>query len=277
MKDGALGASAAIAQVEEIVRGGANEKDVAYFIEHRGRFERTLRRMTELAPLPAKVLDIGSHYLHLSLALRAMDYHVVSIDAPAFADQPLMRARAQKGGIDNLAVGRLDDGDFLQEEGESFDAVVFTEIMEHITFNPVLLWRRVYDLLHVGGFVYITTPNSLTPWKMLHVLKRMTTLAGVGVSPEEIMHTVTYGHHWKEYSGDEIRKYFALMSPDFSVEIAHFNEDWKTAPRDASIKSACREFVRGVAANIPILRDQIEAIVRLDRRTRWLIEPPGFI
>jgi 2-polyprenyl-6-hydroxyphenyl methylase/3-demethylubiquinone-9 3-methyltransferase len=82
---------------------------------------------------------------------------------------------------------------------EDFDVVVFTEILEHITFTPVLFWRRIYKLLKVGGSIYLTTPNALTPWKMLHVVKRLVTQNGVGITTPEIFHTVTFGHHWKEF------------------------------------------------------------------------------
>lgn len=223
------------------------------------------------------MLDIGSHYLHLSLALRAMGYRVTSIDVPAFAEQPLIDARAIEWRVDLHTVDRLEDGDFLQGDDDSFDAVVFTEILEHVTFNPVLFWRRVYNLLRVTGFVYITTPNSLAPWKLLHILKDVAALCGTGLSPAETMRTVTYDHHWKEYSAREIRACFALLSPDFSVEITHFNESWKTPPRGNSIKSICRRAVHDLAAHVPILRDQIEAVVRLDARMQWSIEPPHFI
>lgn len=46
MNDGAC-PSAAIAKAQKIVEDGGNEKDIAYFVEHRGRFERTARRIAE--------------------------------------------------------------------------------------------------------------------------------------------------------------------------------------------------------------------------------------
>jgi len=73
-----------------------------------------------------------------------------------------MRQRAARHAIDNHKFEKVEVGDFLPNENASFDVVVFTEILEYITFNPVAFWRRLYELLRIGGMVYITTPNALT-------------------------------------------------------------------------------------------------------------------
>jgi hypothetical protein len=139
-------AESAIREVEAEVRSDGNGKDIAYLIEHRLRFIRTLRRIEELAPSRARVLDVGSHYLHVSSALRLMGYDVVGIDVGAFAEQELIRLRASRLGIDNRTIERLEAGEILPTESASFDVLVFTEILEHITFNPIVFWRRVYEL-----------------------------------------------------------------------------------------------------------------------------------
>jgi hypothetical protein len=67
-----------------------------------------------------------------------------------------------------------------------------------------------------------------------------------------------------------------MLSPDFVVEIAYFNYD-PSASHSATVKDTVRSAVHGVAAAFPPLRDQIEAVIRLKARTRWLIEQPGFL
>jgi SAM-dependent methyltransferase len=267
----------ALDNVEYSVRTGGNEKDLAYFLEHRPRFERTLLRLVEIVPPPhARVLDVGSHYLHTAAALRCLGYRVTAMDVGVFAGDALMQARAAEFGIDNQVVDGFERGLFRTGETEVIDAVVFTEILEHITFNPVLFWRRIYDLLTPGGIIYITTPNVLTPWKMLHVLKRLATLQGVGLTAPEIFLTVTYGHHWKEYSAHEIRDYFTRLSPDFSVEINHYNQPER--PRClSSFKAFVRAATHALSSRVPRFREEIEAIVRVTVKTRWSVEPPKFI
>lgn len=265
-------------EVEAAVRADGNDLDLAYLLEHMVRFERTIRRVAELAPEGGRVLDIGSHYLHLSCALAQKGYDVVGMDVSPFAGDDLMQRRAARLGFENRVIDKLEDGDFLAGEEGGFDVVIFTEILEHITFNPILFWRRVCELLKVGGFVYITTPNSLTLWKIMHVIKRLLTLNGVGLTAAEIFHTVTYGHHWKEYSASEVRDYFPELSPNLSVEITHFNYPALTSEHSVrSFKAGVRRAVHGVSAVIPPFRDQLEILVRLNAQTKWSVAPPRFV
>jgi 2-polyprenyl-6-hydroxyphenyl methylase/3-demethylubiquinone-9 3-methyltransferase len=180
--------------------------------------------------------------------------------------------------VHNHSVADIQSGTFLPATEDSFDLIVFTEIMEHITFNPVLFWRRIYQLLKVGGAIYITTPNALTPWKILATVKNALTLRGAGLPMHRIFDTVTYGHHWKEYTGHEMRGYFKALNPDFDVTVSYFGLD--TEPRRAgalSIKTMARYLVNSAARIIPAFRDQIEVVVRLSRKTLWTLEPPDFL
>ncbi len=66
-------------------------------------------------------------------------------------------------------------------------------------------------------------------------------------------------------------------SSDLSVEISHFKKVWKMRAWGKSIKSICRRAIHEMAATVPVLRDQIEAVARLHARTRWLIDSPRYI
>lgn len=267
----------AIEDVERSIRTAGNPKDLAYFLQHKSRFERTLRRLVDLVPnRGARMLDIGSHYLHLSAALRRLGYRVTAMDVSAFSNESLIQQRAAEYDIDILVVDNFEDGMFLLGEREVIDVVVFTEILEHITFNPIQFWHRTYQLLRPDGVIYITTPNSLTPWKILHAFKRLLKLEGLGLTAPEILLTVSYGHHWKEYSAHEIQDYFRRLSPDFSLQLNYYNNPRKDDQRD-SLKTVVRELVHRAASAVPHFRDEIEVIVSVSRKSAWLLEPPVFL
>lgn len=269
----------ALLQVETAVRGDGNEQDFAYFIEHRSRYLRTLQRIRDLCPPGARVLNVGSHFLHLSAALPLLSFESAGIDVAAFADQPLVRRRADAFKVENHVVDQLSHGDFLPGRHDAFDLVVFTEILEHVTFNPIRFWQRTYELLEPGGMIYITTPNSLTPWRILRALKRITLLRGIGLSMNEIMYTVTYGHHWKEYSGAEISEYFALMTPDFAVRLSYYNlpQAQRPASGSRSFKGMIRAVVHRASDMVPAFRDQIEAVVVVKSKSGWRLQSPSFL
>jgi 2-polyprenyl-6-hydroxyphenyl methylase/3-demethylubiquinone-9 3-methyltransferase len=269
----------AIVEVKKAVRESGREMDVSYFYEHAPRYKRTMRRLTELQPVGASILNIGSHYLHLSAALRLLGYEVIGIDVAAFSNDPLVRHRASEFHLANHVVNQIDLGEFLEGAENTIDLVLFTEILEHVTFNPIRFWRRVYELMKIGGIIYITTPNSLTPWDILHSLKDIAMLRGTGLSVEGIFGQATYGHHWKEYSGRELRNYFARLSPDFLVQINYFDRHGAECSRllSSSIKTSVRHLVHRLNSFVPPFRNHLEAVVRLTSKNCWLVAPPKFI
>jgi 2-polyprenyl-6-hydroxyphenyl methylase/3-demethylubiquinone-9 3-methyltransferase len=197
--------------------------DDSYLRGHYLRFCRT-KDLVERSPNhPAgTVLDVGAHWLHQA-SLYALDgYRVLASDFPATLDLAPVKAFADAHHIGLVPYQNLESGDvFAAIPDGSIDLLLFTEIIEHITFNPLRMWRELYRVLKVGGRIVITTPNYYRidgrVWNPGRSLRQM----GGGITVDEILRTNTYGHHWKEYSLNELIYYFALLSPDFVPHKAH--------------------------------------------------------
>jgi SAM-dependent methyltransferase len=43
-----------------------------------------------------------------------------------------------------------------------FDVVIFTEILEHLNFNPLDTMKRLHDLITPEGYIVLSTPNAAT-------------------------------------------------------------------------------------------------------------------
>lgn len=228
--------------------------DENYFHNQVNRYARTVSRIRELRPNPRRVLDIGSHYLHQSVLLSELGYQVSGIDIELFTSAAFVQERAHEFNVQNLAVNLLEKGDFLPGMEGQFDVIVFTEILEHITFNPVRFWKRVYELLTPDGIIYLSTPNSMRPAAVLRSAANLIRMRGVGLDIGQILGTVTYGHHWKEYSAWEIRKYFAMLSDDFAVETHWYSTDLHT---HAGPKGQLKRLI----AVVPCFRSDIEALI----------------
>ncbi len=250
-------------QLVDQQRGG----DQAYLGHQLPRYVRTLQRLRELHPPPCRVLDIGSHYLHQAVLLSELGYQVTGTDIALFTQPAFVQQRARVCGIDNVTVDDLESGSFLPGQEGRFELIVFTEILEHITFNPIRLWRRIYELLAPGGQIFVSTPNALRPVALLRQLKALLCLRGIGIPLDDIMDNVTYGHHWKEYSAWELKRYFALLSGDFDVRTR-----WYAADHHAS-HGVKRLLKRGLAA-VPCLRSDIEAVVRRNGSSGFRARPP---
>lgn len=266
-----------VAAVRADIERRGNAHDLAYFDEHERRFTRTARRLLELCPARGTLLDVGSHYLHSAAILRSLGFRVVGVDVREFTSLPFVRDRARTFSIENreLGTGGLAGGDMLMDFADPVDGVVFCEILEHITFNPIPFWRRVYELLRPGGIVYITTPNGLQLLAVLGAVWNAVTLKRRGIHVEHIFSNVTYGHHWKEYGAGEIREYFARLSPDFDVTVRGFTLG---APDERARRrlGRARTLLLRIGNTTGTFAENLEAVVRLRDRTKWLAEPPAF-
>ena len=118
---------------------------------------------------------------------------------PLFAEASFILERAAAIGIQNIGAD-VQSGDFLRGHEGTFDLIVCTKMLEHITFNPVAFWRRVWQLLSDQGMIYLTTPNVFRVRALVKSLLRITKFERLDLPVDEILTVVTYGHHWKEYS-----------------------------------------------------------------------------
>ncbi|MBZ0222790.1 MAG: methyltransferase domain-containing protein [Dokdonella sp.] len=197
----------------------AGGTDLAYLRHHWQRYCQTRRELESNRPLPAeaKILDVGAHWLHQA-ALYAVDGHKVhALDLPLTLTLPQVEAAAHKLGITLLCNSDLERIPSLSTvPDDSFDLVLFAEILEHITFNPVQMWREIYRVTKPGGRIVVTTPNYYAARGRLWTPRRFLARLGGGIEVHEVLGVHTYGHHWKEYSLREVIKYFTLLSADFN-------------------------------------------------------------
>lgn len=267
---------AACAAVRELVDRTGNPHDLAYYNLHEQRFRKTAERIVDLVPRGADVLDVGSHYLHQSAILKHLGYAVSGMDVAAHTTLPFVAGRARSLGIPNHEIANADyaEGAFLTEMADAFDCVMFCEILEHITFNPVRFWKRMHELLRVNGIIYVTTPNSLKLLSLLGTVWNALTLRKIGIGVGQIVHEVTYGHHWKEYSAAELVEYFRILSPDFSVKVRRINYG-SPSPELRRQIGALRATVLRAGNATRFFAQDLEAVVTLTTKTQWRTPAPS--
>ena len=72
---------------------GREDREREYFAFHRLRFRETLARMTRRLSPGARVLDVGSHFLHMALSLQALGFRVDGVDTERYAAHPALAGR----------------------------------------------------------------------------------------------------------------------------------------------------------------------------------------
>jgi 2-polyprenyl-6-hydroxyphenyl methylase/3-demethylubiquinone-9 3-methyltransferase len=211
--------------------------DVSYLAHHYPRFAATKREFESTwdRKRGLRVLDVGAHWLHQSLLYALDGYQVTATDLPLTMDLPNVRSLADAHGIRLLStpdLARADALAALPEDG--FDVILFTEIIEHITFNPVALWKSLYRLAAPGARIIVTTPNYYALRGRAWDFRRFATGFGGGLDVLSLLNQHTYAHHWKEFSRRELIYYFCVLSPDFNTVKARylpeFHPDYLATP-----------------------------------------------
>jgi SAM-dependent methyltransferase len=207
-----------VSSLRDIIPRG-DYHDCGFLDTHVRRFAYFLGQLQSWAP-PERgrdVLEMGSYHLHLSILMARLGYCVKGVDLPAFVNRAVVASRASEFAIENRPYDLNEFGKPVRipYSDSSADVVVCTEVLEHITFNPIALWSEVYRVMRDGALLQLTTPNSFSLFNTMAELTKLLTFQSLGPNVEAILNQITSGHHWKEYSLPEIKRYFTRISPDF--------------------------------------------------------------
>ncbi len=190
-------------------------------VGHFGRPERDLKPLAGLS-----VLDVGCGGGLVSEPLTRLGARVTGIDPTAEAIATARRhAEAQGLPIDYRAA-RVED---LHAAGETFDAVVCLEVVEHVP-DVAGFVRIIGELVAPGGAAVLSTLNRT--WK---------SYALAIVAAEYVLGWLPRGtHDWQRFvTPDELGRHLAaagFASPRFSglvYDVMH--DEWKLDANDVSV------------------------------------------
>lgn len=112
------------------------------------------------------ILELGSSPYFLSLCLRRQGCGAVRHGnyfgtADRRATERLVNRRS--GEVVRVESDLFDvERDEFPYPDASFDAVIFSELIEHLGLNPVWTLSEIHRVLRPGGVVIVTTPNKLS-------------------------------------------------------------------------------------------------------------------
>jgi len=127
-----------------------------------GRKVQTYR--DALGPGKKRILDVGcgdGRFLQVLKDFGPAEWELVGVE---FDEEAVARCRAR--GFEATA-RRVED---MADEAGRFDCVVMLQLIEHVE-DPVVIAKRVFDLLRPGGIFVIETPN-LAGWDYALFRKR---------------------------------------------------------------------------------------------------------
>ena len=213
----------------------------AYFRLHRHRFQKLL---AALPAAPARVLEIGTTPGQFTEILCRAGYEVAGVDL--FPDQ---RAELWRRLGVEVRFCNIDEQP-LPYADASFDAVVLSEVIEHLVASPLPALREMARVLRPGGRLVITTPNQ-------HYIKsRIKTLADVLLGRpfepfEDFLRAMTlagpqrYYNHSRLYTLQELA--WLLAQSGLHVALARYASAWEQVGVEArrALRHPLRVAVKG--------------------------------
>jgi 2-polyprenyl-3-methyl-5-hydroxy-6-metoxy-1,4-benzoquinol methylase len=107
------------------------------------------------------VLDIGCGNGHMSMALGQLGFQVYGIDV---SEKTIAKAR-QLNTMSHVSFDVMP-AEALVADGQKYDAVVCSEVLEHLN-QPDKLLEVIYQLLNDEGRLIVTVPNGYGPREVL--------------------------------------------------------------------------------------------------------------
>ncbi len=178
-----------------------------YYRQHRHRFAADLDLVGKYVEPKARVLEYGAIPLVMTGALAALGYEVRALD---LAPQRFGKAIRDLG----LDVAACDvETEAVPHPGESFDAVLFNELFEHLRIDPIFTLREVHRVLVPGGSLLLSTPNLRSFRGLRNLLlhnQGHAVSAGVYEQYEKLK---TLGHmgHVREYTTREVADFLCRL------------------------------------------------------------------
>lgn len=117
------------------------------------RLSRDLKIMLKTLKPGQKVLDVGANPPFLVATLTELGFDTTGIDLTPTAFQKTIDKY-------NLQLASCDiEKEPLPFEDNTFDYLLFTEVIEHLRINPVFTMSELYRVLKPGGTLMLETPN----------------------------------------------------------------------------------------------------------------------
>ena len=189
------------------------------------RFARQLPSGPGSSRSNISILEIGAFSGVVSAILRSYGFSVTAQDIPLFMKDPVLQEHYADLGISTVASNLAD---LPVPLGDSkFDFIVCCEVIEHLNFNILPVFRDFHRMLKPQGILYIGTPNQANIVKRLLALKGDSTNEPIERLEWQLDPNGAYsvGMHWREYTAAELRA--SLKMTGFSEVLhrfCHFND-----------------------------------------------------
>jgi SAM-dependent methyltransferase len=138
----------------------SNSLDYTRAVDHK-RLDFIIDQLSQYVLGNGSILDVGCGNGIMSKAIGAHGYKVLGID---ISDKAIEKAN-RFSPPSNVSFKVLSANE-LVADGNTYDAIICSEVLEHLD-NPGALLQTLYKLLTDTGILIVTVPNGLGPREVL--------------------------------------------------------------------------------------------------------------
>lgn len=209
---------------------------------------------------PARVLELGAAPGDQIAALSEEGFRTCAVDIDIASDAwgsgevGRMRRLFEAAGVDyvpwNLEQVPYPLGD------RSFDAVIMTEVFEHLRDYPARSLHEVARLLRPGGRLYFTTPNQA------YLMNRLRLFAGRNVATPlaDWVGGEIFARHAREYTFAEVGE--LLEAAELRVVLRCSRHFHLRSGRGGAVGRFGKQALDGLARAVPTLGPQIVVVAQ---------------
>lgn len=226
----------------------------AYLDDKEEYFAELLERVTDATSPGDRVLEIGSAPCQFTLLLDQAGVEVTGIDLDPDRVAPVIERY-------DLDVRRCDvERDDLPVKSNSVDAVLATELLEHLRIDPLHALREFRRVLRPDGVLYLVTPNQYEIGAIWRFLRGE---GAISHAHYEFSKLERLGHmgHVREYAPADVRE--LLREEGFRIERHEFSN---FAERTAPHRPVLGQVAELVQETVPWTRRLQIVVARPDER-----------
>jgi SAM-dependent methyltransferase len=200
-----------------------------YLANHRIRIAHDLDIINHAISKSQTIVEFGSVPLILTAALKRNGYQVTGCDIDPGRYAATIEALGLQVVECNIETEPLPFAD------ESFDAVVFNELFEHLRINPVFTLSEVLRIMKPNGILTLSTPNLRSLDGIRNFLLRDRAFSCASNIYLEYRKLQTIGHmgHVREYTRTEVVEF--LQSVGFAVTALIWRGEYEHRVKQALI------------------------------------------
>lgn len=201
------------------------------------------------------VIEFGCFTGIVSAAMQRLGHQVTASDIDFVLSDPANSAFFESEHVATISHDLASHP--LPLPSESYDLIIFTEVIEHLNFNPLPLISEFNRILKVGGFIYVATPNLASAYNRLSLARGKSFMYPVealrwNLTPNTGM---SVGIHWREYTKKELVDLFTECG--FSLHhhyFTHLAENRSPFPRKQLVRLMYRLLPSLLPAQVGIFR-----------------------